>query len=66
MRYELRLTAYDIMSEVCVSAECYGTPDSPDEPIELVWARTEVDPRGDCRTATEWIREALLSMLEAL
>lgn len=66
MRYELRLTAYDMIDKVCVSGQCFMTPDLPDLPSELVWARTETVPGEGISEATEWIREALIVMLEAL
>ena len=66
MRYELRLTAYDMLDQVCVSAVCYGTPDFPDQPIERVLVRsTQVQGTGR-ESATEWTRTALTVMLEAL
>jgi hypothetical protein len=66
MRYELRLTAFDMLDQVHVSAACYSTPESPEQPIERVWARTETVQGEGCTTATDWIREALLVMLEVL
>jgi hypothetical protein len=66
MRYELHLTAFDVLDEVYVSASCYETPDDPSAPIARVWANSETAPLEDCTTATDWIREALLVMLEAL
>lgn len=66
MRYELRLTAYDMLDQVCVSAMVYETPDRPDCPIELVVTKS-VQVQGEgTETATEWTREALIAMLEAL
>jgi hypothetical protein len=66
MRYELRLTAFDMLDQVCVSAVVYETPDDPSAPIERVWANSEIVQGEGCTTATEWTREALLVMLEAL
>ena len=66
MRYELRLTAYDVLEDVLVSAVVYEKPDDDQKPTERVWA-TSVQFRGrGTAEATEWTREALLGLLRAL
>lgn len=66
MRYELRLTAFDMLDMVHVSACCYETPDTPGLPTERVLAMTATARSKGTGTATEWTREALIQMLEAL
>lgn len=66
MRYELRLTAYDVIDQVHVTAALYGTSGYPFEPSELVWARTATCRSRGTPEATEWTREVLNTMLEAL
>jgi hypothetical protein len=66
MRYELRLTAFDMLDEVHVGGSCYMTPDDPSEPRAKVWASSTSVPGEGCTEATDWIREALIAMLEAL
>jgi hypothetical protein len=66
MRYELRLTAYDMLDQICVSAVVDGTPDAPGMPIERVLVRS-AQAQGTGRSeATVWTREALETMLRAL
>jgi hypothetical protein len=66
MRYELRLTAFDMLGEVHVSANCYVSSQHPARVNERVWART-VTIRGEGRSeATDWIREVLEATLAAL
>ena len=66
MRYEMRLTAYDMLDSVVLSLILLDTADRPPEHWEtrLALARTirgegVSDPR-------EWARDALVAMLEAL
>lgn len=66
MRYELRLTAFDMLDQVHVSAACYETDEFPAAPIALVWARTTTVPGEGRSGATDWSREALIAMLEVL
>jgi len=64
MRYELRVTAYDALDEVWVSAALLSTGNDEAEAPRVVhhWLSTvrgtgEVDPRL-------WSRDALLALLE--
>lgn len=65
MRYEARVTAYDVMDAVHISIALYGTPDTPGAPSQLALQRTttmrgtgEADPH-------EWLHDALCAAMEA-
>lgn len=66
MRYELRVTAFDMLDQVHVSACLFMTPDDPGAPTERVWARTATTRSTGRSEATEWIREALDTLQHAL
>ena len=66
MRYELRLTAFDMLDQIHIAAALYETPDSPDLPTSRVWARTATTRSTGRSEATEWIREVLDTMQSAL
>lgn len=66
MRYELRLTAYDALDQVVVTAYVVGTLDLPGAPTEKVLVRSAQAQGKGTSEATEWTREALEVMLEAL
>ena len=66
MRYELRLTAFDMLDQVHVSAVLYETPDDPSEPTGPAWAMTATTRSTGSGIATAWIREALETTLAAL
>lgn len=64
MRYELRLTAYDVMDQVWVSMSLHQSPDTPGQPSAplLHWigqaqGTGESDPR-------QWAIDALLTAVE--
>jgi len=66
MRYELRLTAYDALDQVMITAQVRGTLDLPGSPTEQVLVRSvQAQGRGTV-SATEWTREALEVLLRAL
>jgi len=66
MRYELRLTAFDVMDQVWVTVTVQSGADAAERPIELVLARsTQAQGKGTTE-ATAWTREALEAMLRAL
>lgn len=66
MRYELRMTAFDMLDQVHVSAACYGTEDGTDPLNGMVWATTVTIRGRGTPTAPEWIREVLEATLAAL
>lgn len=66
MRYELRLTAFDMMDQIHIAAGLYETPDDPEAPTRRVWARTATARSTGRSEATEWIREVLDTMQSAL
>lgn len=66
MRYELRLTAFDMMDQVHIAAVLEETPDDPGAPTRRVWARTATTRSRGTPEATEWIREVLDTMQAAL
>lgn len=66
MRYELRLTAFDVMDEVWITVTVDGTGDDPQRTIERVLVRS-VRAQGTGKgEAIAWTREALAEMLRAL
>jgi len=66
MRYELRVTAYDALDQIIITAVVNGTPDLAPHIIERVMVRS-VQAQGKGTTeATEWSREALETLLRAL
>ena len=66
MRYELRLTAFDMLEQIHIAAGLYETPDDPEMPTVRVWARTATSRGSGCTEATEWIREVLHTIEAAL
>jgi hypothetical protein len=66
MRYEARVTAYDLLGDILVSVVVQRTPDSAEVASERALA-TSVQFRGRGTTeATEWLREALEGLLRVL
>lgn len=66
MRYELRLTAFDMLDQIHVSIALYQTLDHPGAPTELAWATTATARSKGTPGATTWIREALDTSLHAV
>jgi hypothetical protein len=66
MRYELRLTAFDMLDQVHIAAALYETPDDPERPTSRVWARTATSRSTGRSEAKEWIREVLRTTESAL
>lgn len=66
MRYELRLTAYDALDQVVITAQVRGTLDLPGSPTEQVMVRSVQAQGRGTESATEWTREALETLLRAL
>jgi hypothetical protein len=66
MRYEARVTAFDVMDDVWVSVTVTGTGDWPaDRRGPLVNCRTTVQGTGESDPRA-WARDALIAALEAL
>lgn len=66
MRYEARVSAYDMLDQVHVTLAVRGTAGSLGAPQELVLARsTTVQGTGELE-ATKWARDALVAILETL
>lgn len=66
MRYELRLTAYDMLDLVQCRLEVYMTPDDPNEPTVRVLAKTATTRSTGRSEATEWTQEVLATIERAL
>lgn len=66
MRYELRLTAFDMLDQVHVHMALYADLEEPGRPTEPVLARTTTVPGSGTPGSREWSQEALIAMLEAL
>lgn len=66
MRYELRLTAFDMLDQIHIAVVLEATPDTPGAPTERVWARTATARSTGCTEATAWTREVLDTMRAAL
>ena len=45
MRYELRLTAFDMLDQIHIAAALYETPDDPEAPTARVWAQDSHNPQ---------------------
>jgi hypothetical protein len=64
MRYELRLTAYDMLDQVCVSTALFQTGDIPEErPRAVLHWLSQAQGLGTS-DPREWVRDALLCALE--
>lgn len=66
MRYELRLTAFDMLDQIHIAASLHQTPDTPEAPSVRVWAKTATTRSTGCTEATAWIREVLDTMQAGL
>lgn len=66
MRYELRLTAYDVMDTVHVQVALYGTDEHTLGPSELLGtSTTSVQGTGES-DRWRWATDALVAALESL
>lgn len=66
MRYELRVTAYDVMDNVSVTGYLVATSDTPGTPPQVVWNRsTTVTGTGES-DPSRWSTDALVALLETL
>lgn len=66
MRYEARLTAFDMLDQVHVSLVVLSTPEEDPQRQDQVLARTTTVPGEGRSSAREWTQEALIAMLEDL
>lgn len=66
MRYEARITAYDMLDQVCVAAVLFSADDDPVNPPEVA-LRTSISVPGEGETDPRvWLRDSLLSLAETL
>lgn len=66
MRYEARLTAYDMLDQVHIVLAIYG-PDLPGSVTTEMVAQRETTVRGEGESdPLQWARDALVAMLEVL
>lgn len=66
MRYEMRLTAYDMLDSVVLSLVlCDTTPEAPVHWETVLSTATTIRGAG-VTDPREWARDALVGMLEAL
>lgn len=66
MRYELRVTAYDVMDNVSVTGYLVATSDSPDTPPKVVLNRTTTLIGTGESDPSQWTTDALVGLLETL
>jgi hypothetical protein len=66
MRYEARLTAYDVMDLVHVQVAIYGSGDQPGDPTGLLGTSTSTVLGTGESDPWQWARDALVSALENL
>lgn len=66
MRYELRVTAYDVMDFVHVQVALYGSQDEPGDPTGLLGTSTTTVQGTGESDQWQWARDALVAALEDL
>nr|CRY95347.1 hypothetical protein [uncultured prokaryote] len=66
MRYELRLTAYDMLDRVAVAVVVLEASDIPQVSTQVVHRSTTVQPGTGEQDPLQWTRDALVQALEAL
>lgn len=66
MRYELRVTAFDMLDQIHVSTALFSTTDSPELSRAPVLALCSQVPGTGTTDPREWARDALLAALEDL
>lgn len=64
MRYELRLTAYDVMDQVWVSTTLHLTEDTPGATAHPVLHWQSAAPGTGSTDPRVWARDALLTAME--
>lgn len=66
MRYEARLTAYDMLDRVCVSLVVLEAGEAPQASQQVVLrSTTTVQGEGES-DPSQWARDALITALESL
>lgn len=66
MRYEARVTAYDVLDQVCVALVVLETLDYPEFSTQVVLRSvTTVQGEGE-PDPSAWARDALVALLETL
>jgi len=66
MRYEARITAYDMLDQICVAIVLVALYDDPLSTPEVVLKRVSSLQGSGESEPTEWIRDALVAALETL
>lgn len=66
MRYEARVTAFDVLDKVHVALALYGDPDEVGGPSLLVGTRVSIAQGSGESDPWRWARDALVQMLEDL
>lgn len=66
MRYEARLTAYDVMDKVCVALLVLEAGDYPQASTTVVLRTVTTVPGIGESEPSEWARDALVAALETL
>lgn len=66
MRYEARITAYDMLDQVCVAAVVFFTDEDPLSKPDAAF-RTAIAVPGEGETdPAVWLRDALCALAETL
>lgn len=66
MRYEARVTCFDVLDKVHVAVAVYQTAQTPGEPTLLVGTRVSAAPGTGESDPWLWTRDALVQALENL
>lgn len=66
MRYEARVTAYDVMDRVMVATVVLQAEELPQVSQQVVWRSTTTVPGTGESDPREWARDALIAALESL
>lgn len=66
MRYEMRVTAYDVMDQVTVTVQVYGTTEADPAESEHVVSRVSHERGTGELDPLRWTRAALVQALENL
>lgn len=66
MRYIASVHAYDVMSSVTTTVLVKEFPDDPEQPPSTVLVCTTTVPGTGESDPREWVKDALVGMLEAL